>query len=171
MAWLAAYATAAGADTACGSLASMAGSSPFSQSGPPDFGWRSESASSSRSSPSRCRTTKRAIGLSSDSAAGRGRGRPLSLATQNTQGLSEAKLSWLVEQKHDILAMTENHGDLADSKLAAELGNSIISCGKTGKEDPAAGVALLLSERVAAAVVDKGHVGSRICWARKGMAG
>ena len=62
------------------------------------------------------------------------------------------KLSWLVEQRHDILALMENHGNLDNSKLAAELGDSFLSGEKVGDEDPAAGVALQLSERVSAAV-------------------
>ena len=64
------------------------------------------------------------LGLGSDSAAGRGKGNPLRIGTQNTQGLSEEKLSWLVERDFDVLALTENHSDLADSRLAAELGSS-----------------------------------------------
>jgi exonuclease III len=112
------------------------------------------------------------LGLGSDSAAGRGKGNPLRIGTQNTQGLSEEKLSWLVERDFDVLALTENHSDLADSRLAAELGSSIVSCGPVDKDkksatyDPAAGVALLLSPRCACAVIDKGHVGARICWIR-----
>ena len=59
------------------------------------------------------------LGLGSGSAAGRGKGQRLRIATQNTQGLSEEKLAWLVEQQLDVIALTENHGDLADSRLAA----------------------------------------------------
>ena len=32
--------------------------------------------------------------------------------------------------------------------------------------DPAAGVAILLSERIADKVLDEGHVGTRIAWVR-----
>ena len=109
LAWLAAFAAASGIVSACGSPAPEAGNTPFARTGPPGSCWKGGSASSCDSGSDTLRSSKkRAIGLGADSAAGRGRGRPLSLATQNTQGLSETKLSWLVEQKHDILALTEN---------------------------------------------------------------
>lgn len=91
-----------------------------------------DSALSQRSKPK-----TRRLGLGSDSAAGRrGKGDPLRLATQNTQGLSEEKLAHLVARDLDILALTENHGTFSDSRMATELGNCFISCGETEPTDP-----------------------------------
>eukprot|EP01048_Picozoa_sp_COSAG05_P004280 COSAG05_NODE_225_length_13597_cov_18.878723_1_plen_178_part_00 len=102
-----------------------------------------DSALSQRSEPK----TQR-LGLGCDSAAGRrGKGDPLRLATQNTQGLSEENLAHLAARNLDILALTENHGSHSDSRMATELGNCFISCGETEPSDPAAGVALVLSPR------------------------
>ena len=62
------------------------------------------------------------LGMGNRSSAGRGKGKPLVLATQNVQNMSEEKLGHLVERGFDIAALTELHGNGSDSKLAAELG-------------------------------------------------
>ena len=69
---------------------------------------------------------------------------------------------------YDIIGLTELHNKQqikecmgmrwTPSKIAAE---------KEGKsEDPAAGVAILLSEKMSMNVLSRGHVGSRIAWVR-----
>jgi hypothetical protein len=62
------------------------------------------------------------------------------------------------------------HSNLAESRAAYDLGSRIVDCALVDSsresKDPAAGVALLLSDRCAAAVIDSGHVGNRICWVR-----
>ena len=93
---------------------------------------------------------------------------PLIFGTQNLQGKSEEKLQFFVDQnKFDVLAITELHGNLSDSRTAADLGGRVVDCAKPDPvQDKASGVSLLLSPRAAAAVKDQGHVGSRIVWAR-----
>ena len=97
-----------------------------------------------------------------------GQNKPLIIGTQNLQGKSEEKLQFFVDQdKFDVLAITELHGNLADSRTAADLGDRIIDCAAPNPLlDKASGVSLLLSKRACAAVKDSGHVGSRIAWVR-----
>ena len=58
-----------------------------------------------------------------------GHNKPLIIGTQNLQGKSEEKLQFFVDQdKFDVLAITELHGNLADSRTAADLGDRIIDC-------------------------------------------
>ena len=77
--------------------------------------------------------------MGSQSSAGRGKGKPLVLATQNVQNLTEEKLGFLVEKGFDIAALTELHGNGSDSKLAAELGRRFVASEKPGKQDNGAG--------------------------------
>ena len=60
--------------------------------------------------------------MGSQSAAGRGKGKPLVLATQNVQGMSEEKLGFLVERGFDIAALTELHGNGDDSRAISGAG-------------------------------------------------
>jgi len=108
-----------------------------------------------------------------NSSAGRSKARPLGIATQNVCGISEEKLCYLEGMQKDIFALTELHSDLSTSRTAAVLGKRLVTCGKVNTTtDKAAGVALLLSPRCAAALGDSGTLDSsnsscaRICWAR-----
>ena len=71
-----------------------------------------------------------------------------------------------------VLGDEDGGGGLSNSWCAAELGKRLITCGKIDKNDRAAGVALLLSPRCAAAVSDQGTLApdnasrARICWCR-----
>jgi exonuclease III len=111
--------------------------------------------------------------MGNSSSAGKGKGTPLTFATQNVCGINEEKLCYCVDMRKDVFALTELHSDLSNSRCAAELGKRLITCGKIDKEnDKAAGVAILLSPRCSAAVSDQGTLApnnasrARICWCR-----
>ena len=72
----------------------------------------------------------------------------------------------------DVYALTELHGNFSDSRVAADLGKRLFTSCATHQGDPAAGTAILLSSRVAAAVTDQGTLdlaslsSARVCWVR-----
>ena len=73
------------------------------------------------------RAKTQTLGMGCSSAAGsKGKGEPLTLATQNTQGLTEEKLAYLAGLGFDVLALTENHGDGPGSRMAAALGGCFV---------------------------------------------
>ena len=69
----------------------------------------------------------------------------------------------------DILGLTELHNLQAQERFQ---GRTWIHSAPAGKDeqgkstDPAAGVAIMLSNRMADKIIDQGHVGTRIAWVR-----
>ena len=90
-------------------------------------------------------------------AIGLGCNEQLRLATWNCCGLSATQKQLCSEMQYDILGLTETHDK-------GVIGGSLefISADPVAENDPAAGVALLLSTRVSKCVLHSGCIGSRI---------
>ena len=99
----------------------------------------------------------------------------LSFATWNTRSLTYERFQYCNSLKYDVLAMTELWRN--QSKYQTRNKKFIVNKPKTipkgpdkGKirypEDKAAGVGLLLSDRLEKKVTSFGSAGERICWAR-----
>jgi len=84
-------------------------------------------------------------------------GQPLKLATWNCGGLSFTIQEMCRELNYDALVLTETHdqGKLASSR-------NFITADPVPESDPYAGVAIMLSERMAKCIKHKGCYGSRI---------
>ena len=91
----------------------------------------------------------------------------LSIGVWNCWSLSNERHKYCESLNYDILALTELHN--AQEKYEGRRWVCSASAGtdKKGKSsDPAAGVAIMLSPRIADKVLDSGHVGTRIAWVR-----
>ena len=66
--------------------------------------------------------------------------------------------------KYDILGLTELHNNQVKKQFQGR--KWICSPQAQGSTDPAAGVAIMLSDRMADKVLEQGHVGPRIVWVR-----
>ena len=69
----------------------------------------------------------RCLGLGNSSSVGRGKGKPFTIATQNTCGSSAEKLVYCANSGFDVYALTEFHGNFSDSRVAADLGKRLIT--------------------------------------------
>ena len=85
----------------------------------------------------------------------------LRLATWNCGGLSHTQKELCLEMNYDILGLTETHdtGTMHSS-------SNFIPAEPAPENDRAAGVALLLSQRISKCVIYKGSIGSRIAFVR-----
>ena len=71
--------------------------------------------------------------------------------------------------QYDLLGLTELHNNQTKKQYQGRkwVCSASAGQGEDGKsDDPAAGVAIMLSERMADKMVDQGHVGTRIVWVK-----
>ena len=87
-------------------------------------------------------------------------GQPLKIGTWNCGGLSYTIKEMFRDLEYDALVLTETHdkGSLANSK-------HFITADQAPENDPYAGVAILLSDKLAKCVRHTGCLGSRIVYA------
>jgi hypothetical protein len=88
----------------------------------------------------------------------------LTFAAWNSCGLGAERIRYIQEDIGcDITVLSELHGAHRSFESA-----NFICGGDPVERDPAAGVALVLSNRVSALVKETGHYGARIVWAKLG---
>ena len=91
------------------------------------------------------------------------------IGTWNCWSLSNERYQYCKELRYDILGLTELHNTQAKEQFKDKIWihSAQAQADAQGKcSDPAAGVAIMLSPRMAAKTLDSGHVGTRIAWAR-----
>ena len=89
--------------------------------------------------------------------------------TWNCWSLSNERYHYCRELKFDILGLTELHNAQAKEQFKHKtwIHSAPAAVDANGKcSDPAAGVAIMLSPRMADKILDSGHVGTRIAWVR-----
>ena len=90
-------------------------------------------------------------------------------ATWNCWSLSNERYHYCKELNYDILGLTELHNTQANAQFKSKrwIHSAPAKVNEQGKcSDPAAGVAIMLSQRMAAKILDSGHIGARIVWVR-----
>ena len=91
------------------------------------------------------------------------------IGTWNCWSLSNERYNYCKELHYDILGLTELHNTQAKAQFQHKtwIPSAAAEVDKNGKcSDPAAGVAIMLSPRMAEKILDRGHVGTRIAWVR-----
>ena len=91
------------------------------------------------------------------------------IGTWNCWSLSNERYSYCKELNYDILGLTELHNTQAKEQFKDRtwIHSEIAKTDKQGRcNDPAAGVAIMLSPKMANKVIGSGHVGTRIAWVR-----
>ena len=91
------------------------------------------------------------------------------IGTWNCWSLSNERYQYCKELNYDILGLTELHNAQAKVQFKDKtwIHSAPAEVDTQGKcSDPAAGVAIMLSPRMAAKILDSGHVGTRIAWVR-----
>ena len=87
------------------------------------------------------------------------------IAVWNSRGLSFNKYAYLKRQQFDVIALLELHGVPTQWE-----GSGLIISDPPEANDPASGVAIMLSPRYQRRVLAYGKAGSRIAWVRiKGL--
>ena len=87
----------------------------------------------------------------------------------NCWSLSNERYNYCESLNYDILALTELHNNQAKEQYQGRrwVRSARAEVDENGKScDPAAGVAILLSSRMADKIIGEGHVGTRIAWVR-----
>ena len=87
----------------------------------------------------------------------------------NCWSLSQERYNYCNSLQYDILGLTELHNTQAKKQYQGRrwVCSAHAETKDDGKNsDPAAGVAIMLSDRIANKVIDEGHVGTRIAWVR-----
>ena len=85
----------------------------------------------------------------------------------NCWALSNERYRYCESLKYDILGLTELHNSQAKELYKGRrwICSAHAELKENGKSsDPAAGVAIMLSPRMAGKVIGEGHVGTRIAW-------
>ena len=82
----------------------------------------------------------------------------------NPWSYSNERHEYCKQLQYDILGLTELHNQHTKQQFQGR--KWIHSAQETGNTDPAAGVAIMLSDKIADKVIDQGHVGTRIVWVR-----
>ena len=82
----------------------------------------------------------------------------------NPWSYSNERHEYCKNLNYDILGLTELHNNQVKQQFQGR--KWICSAQAQESTDPAAGVAIMLSDRMADKVLDEGHVGTRIAWAR-----
>ena len=91
------------------------------------------------------------------------------IGTWNCWSLSSERYHYCKGLKYDILGLTELHNEQAKEQYKHKtwIHSAPAAVDAHGKcSDPAAGVAIMLSPRMAEKILDTGHVGTRIAWVR-----
>ena len=87
----------------------------------------------------------------------------------NCWALSNERFDYCKSLQYDILGLTELHNQQAKKRYQGRqwVCSAQAALREDGKStDPAAGVAIMLSARMADKVLDEGHVGTRIAWVK-----
>ena len=85
----------------------------------------------------------------------------LTVATWNPCGMSEERYDYIRSMGYDVVGLSELHGQHTKWESS-----TFICGGAVLDSDPAAGVAIMLSQRASDAVLAFGAVGSRLVWVR-----
>ena len=91
------------------------------------------------------------------------------IGTWNCWSLSNERYSYCKELNYDILGLTELHNTQAKEQFQGKtwIHSEIAKTDAQGRcNDPAAGVAIMLSAKMANKVIGSGYVGTRIAWVR-----
>ena len=91
------------------------------------------------------------------------------IGTWNCWSMSNERYHYCKGLQYDILGLTELHNTQAKVQFQHKtwIHSAPAAIDANGKcSDPAAGVAIMLSPRMAAKTLDTGHVGTRIAWVR-----
>ena len=87
----------------------------------------------------------------------------------NCWSISNERFNYCDDLKYDILGLTELHNNQAIEQYQGRRWacSAHAETDEQGKSsDPAAGVTIMLSPRMAEKVIGEGHVGTRIAWVR-----
>ena len=91
----------------------------------------------------------------------------ITIGVWNCWSLSNERHNYCESLNYDILALTELHNTQDKYKGRRWVCSAPAGTDKNGRSnDPAAGVAITLSPRIANKVLDTGHVGTRIVWVK-----
>ena len=91
------------------------------------------------------------------------------IGTWNCWSLSNERYHYCKGLGYDILGLTELHNAQAKEQFKSKqwIHSAPATMDEQGKcSDPAAGVAIMLSQRMAAKILGSGHIGTRIAWVR-----